>query len=361
MKKKKVFSSLIVMILLSISFTSAYASVKTSRNKEIAKNEVKYESFNGIVKEINASSSEKDTKYVLVEDKEGAQVNFIVNKDTYLVNNDKINIGSEFTGYYNANLPTIMIYPAQYKAEVVLIKNAVHNFKVDLFDKDLISADRLLKLNIGKDTEVVKEDGTKYTGELSNHKLVVYYDFMTKSLPAQTTPVKVVVLSDTILPDDENRSYYGAFTGTVTKITDLGKGSFKIDLKSQDEEEATFTVSDETYRTNEEKIEIGSIVTGYYDAKLMTIMLYPMQYIAEVIDVVKADYNVKVDYFDRKLVSSDGKLKIHIDSNIPVINEDGTVYKGRPIKKNLVVIYGNSTKSIPAQTHPIKIVVLSDK
>jgi hypothetical protein len=258
---------------------------------------------------------------------------------------------------------TIMIYPPQYEAKVILVMNQVFNIKVDHFDKDLVSADGTLKLNISKETEVILENGTKFTGDLSNRKLVVFYDISTKSIPAQTSPLKVVVLSEPELPDDEHRAYYGSFTGTVKELIELDakKGTFKITVVNKDGEEANFTISEETYRTNNEKIQVGSVVTGYFDAKIMMIMIYPMQYMAEVIDVQKSNHNIKVDYFDHKLISSDGTLKLKINKNNEVIYQDGTSFKGNPINRNLVVIYDTSTKSIPALTTPIKVIVLSDK
>ena len=362
MRMKKAISSLFALLLITITATTAYAAgSSTSEGKTKDTHEVKYEAFTGIVKEVNAATTLQDTNYVLVENKDGAEVNFIVNKDTYLVNNEEIALGSEFTGYYDANQMAIMIYPPQYKAEVAVIKNKTTNIKVDLFDQELTSADHFLKLNIGKDTKIVKEDGSTFQGELANRKLVVFYDYMTKSIPAQTTPTKVVVLSDPLTPDEEIKAYYGAFTGTVTKITKLDQNSFKLDLKSEDEMEATFTVSEETYRTNSEKIMVGSTVTGYFDATLMMAMIYPMQYIAEVLDVAVPDHNIKVDYFNRKLLSSDGSLKLHINSATEVINQDGSVFKGRPVNQHLVVIYDVATKKLPAQTHAIKVIVLSQE
>ena len=125
--------------------------------------------------------------------------------------------------------------------------------------------------------------------------------------------------------------------------------------------EALFTITKDTYSTNKEKISVGSVVTGYYDAKVFRIMIYPAQYEAEVVDVEIAKHNVKVDYFDNMLTSADNMLTIKNGKNTELIYMDGSKYKGKPVKTNLVVIYDKSTRSIPAQTEPIKVIVLEQR
>jgi hypothetical protein len=256
-----------------------------------------------------------------------------------------------------------MIYPPQFEAVAIQVSNQEQNLKVDLFDANLTSADHMLKLNISKDTLVVTKDGKVFNGDLANRKLAVFYRTSTKSIPAQTTPSKVVVISDPIVPDNDNQSYYAAFTGTVTKIEPQknDKSKSTITLKDKDGNKALFTISKDTYYTNNEKIVVGSEVTGYYDTKVFRIAIYPPQYEAEVIDVKNTAHNVKLDYFDQKLTSADGKLKLKIGKSTEVLYWNGKKYKGNPVKSYLIVIYDKTTKSKPAQTEPLKIIVLEDK
>jgi hypothetical protein len=154
------------------------------------KSEPYFNFFNGTVTKI-------DSKFIHVQSPNGSEANFIVSKDTYIVNDAKIVEGSVITGYYDANAPMIMIYPPQYNVEVIVVEGSTDlNVKVDVFNKDLISSDNFLKLNISDETELVWEDGTAFKGSLENRNLVVLYGISTKSIPAQTTPEKVVVLFD---------------------------------------------------------------------------------------------------------------------------------------------------------------------
>jgi hypothetical protein len=77
--------------------------------------------------------------------------------------------------------------------------------KVDLFDNDYVSSDNSLKLNISDDTVIVSENGEAFTGELADRKLVVVYGPSTRSIPAQTTPEKIVVLDEDVIEDADNQ------------------------------------------------------------------------------------------------------------------------------------------------------------
>ncbi|WP_053956800.1 copper amine oxidase N-terminal domain-containing protein [Inediibacterium massiliense] len=166
-----------------------------------AKAQSYFNSFTGVVKEIRDL---ENRKAIMIENKDGSLGNMIVSEDTYIVDDKKIEVGATITGFYKANAPMIMIYPPQYNAEVIVVNDQEQNLKVDEFDKDLISADYSLKLNISKDTKIITQDEKEFTGDLQNRKLIVFYDISTRSIPAQTTPTKIIVLFEkaVTLPED---------------------------------------------------------------------------------------------------------------------------------------------------------------
>jgi hypothetical protein len=65
-----------------------------------------------------------------------------------------------------------------------------------------------------------------------------------------------------------------------------------------------------------------------------------------------------VDYFNSDLVSSDGRIKLNIFPNTPTLLENGQLFTGNPLERNLIVVYGATTRSIPAQTTPYYIIVM---
>ena len=170
-------------------------------------NKVVFGSFTGTVVRISESEHAEGVKYYAVENDENAPATIVVTSNTYILDNEEISVGSKITGYYNANAPMIMIYPPQYSTEVVAVEREDRNVKVDLFDKDYISSDNSLKLNISEDTVIVSENGEAFTGELADRKLVVVYGPSTRSIPAQTTPEKIVVLNEDIIENVENDDF----------------------------------------------------------------------------------------------------------------------------------------------------------
>jgi hypothetical protein len=216
MKSKKILAGLLTASILSLNTITAFAAdtVQIMPVSDIGQirgispikaelpslQEFKFGSFTGKVKAITDFEGVEGSKFILVESSEGTEANIIISKDTYVLNNAKIAIGAVITGFFNANAPMIMIYPAQYNAEVVVVDNKDGNTKVDIFDKDMVSSDKSLKLNISDTTEIILQDGTAFKGELANRKLVVSYGASTRSIPAQTTPDKIVVLFEKVTP-----------------------------------------------------------------------------------------------------------------------------------------------------------------
>jgi hypothetical protein len=155
---------------------------------------------------------------------------------------------------------------------------------------------------------------------------------------------------------------YESITGTVVGIRDHGEeGSKFISIGSEDEVTANIIVSKDTYIVDDAEIAVGSVVTWFFDASKPMIMIYPAQYHPEVVAVEKDGQNLKLDIFDEDLVSSDSNLKLNISGETRIVSPDESPFGGEPAGKKLLVIYGASTRSIPAQTNPEKIVVFPDE
>ncbi|MFJ5564331.1 stalk domain-containing protein [Lysinibacillus xylanilyticus] len=144
----------------------------------------------------------EDSTYYTVKEDENTNV-FVVNDDTLVFNNTgkevKLQKGDKVTAYTYANKPMLMIYPPQYNPEVIIVETKeMGTVEVDFFNKELVNTDNTLKLNVGKETEIISLSGKKVKAEdLAEQHLLVFYTIATMSIPAQTPPSKVVVL-DTI-------------------------------------------------------------------------------------------------------------------------------------------------------------------
>ena len=129
-----------------------------------------------------------------VEGEDESFVNFMITPATFVVDYEQLNVGMTATFYYRGDAPAPLIFPPQYSAVVVVPKQEERSVYVGNFDEELISADVSLQLNMDDTVEVVTTNNQKFLGNPANKDLVVIYTNTTRSIPAQTTPIKVVVL-----------------------------------------------------------------------------------------------------------------------------------------------------------------------
>lgn len=160
---------------------------------------IRFGSFSGIVMEINEfwiGDNDISGCYQLmtVQNRDGSIVNFVVSPSTYFVEHAMVSEGDMVTGYYNADAPVPLIYPAQFRALVVVKHMRNINVKLDYFDNRLLSSDGLLRLNPSLQTEVILTNDQAFLNNPANHNLIVIYGPSTRSIPAQTTPYQIVVL-----------------------------------------------------------------------------------------------------------------------------------------------------------------------
>lgn len=158
-----------------------------------------FHSFHGTITEItnfNASQGGKKgcTKLFTLRNNMGVIVNFVVSPSTYFVDHETLVVGDRVTGYYDANAPAILIYPPQYQAIVMVKDNPNQNVKVDFFNSQLQSSDGQLQLNLSPNTHVLLTNGQFFSEYPGNRDLIVYYGPTTRSIPAQTTPYRIIVL-----------------------------------------------------------------------------------------------------------------------------------------------------------------------
>ena len=158
-------------------------------------------SFEGIVKEI---TEEGDNLRVLVtkEDKEeslilniGETVLILGQENQNILLKSDIKLNAKVSAKYHKNTPMGLSYPGFLTPNVLVLKSDEGTVFVEHFDNELLSADNELKLNVSDETPIIDTKGMALTKEdLYNRDLVVFYNIMMPSLPAQTNPTKIIVL-----------------------------------------------------------------------------------------------------------------------------------------------------------------------
>lgn len=158
---------------------------------------VNFKSHRGVVTQINdfntGQNGEDCYKLMTVDGENGGIVNFVISPSTYFVNSEIVSIGDRITGYYDGDAPVPMIYPPQYRALVVAKENDYQNVKVDFFDEHLVSSDGQLRLNLSVYTPILLINGQPFSRYPANRNLIVTFGPTTRSIPAQTTPYKIIV------------------------------------------------------------------------------------------------------------------------------------------------------------------------
>ena len=149
----------------------------------------------------------KTTTDVNNKDDQNNTVNLKITDDTLVYDNlgnkkalSDLTDGSKITVFTGSYEPTPLILPVQYTANVIIINGDKEgNVNVDTYladEEGYTNAANNLNIAAADDTKIVDKNEKEYKGDLDKNDLIVFYGASTKSIPAQTTPTKVVVLGE---------------------------------------------------------------------------------------------------------------------------------------------------------------------
>lgn len=130
------------------------------------------------------------------------EYDIIISKDTLILTNTgeqiELKEGQNFTAFVNINKPMITIYPPQYSPEIIIIQTDSKGMVVQgKFNRDFVNDELSLKLNIDEETVMMDLQGnTVSSNEIVNQNILVFYDKTTRSIPAQTSPTKIILLNE---------------------------------------------------------------------------------------------------------------------------------------------------------------------
>ena len=100
---------------------------------------------------------------------------------------------------YSANSPMGMSLPPYLGSVTAVVANAdADNMMVGHFGDDLTDKTNKLQLNISDETRILNMEGAKIklsAEDVKNQDALVFYDITTRSIPAQTTPSLVLLLT----------------------------------------------------------------------------------------------------------------------------------------------------------------------
>lgn len=121
-------------------------------------------------------------------------VNFMVDSGTLVIDSRQLRPGMMVAAFYDSSLPVPLIFPPQYRAQIVTALGRNEQISLNFFDRNLLAEDRSLQLNLAGNTNIETINGQNFTCNPGNQTLLVYYSVTTRSIPPQTTPRRIVVL-----------------------------------------------------------------------------------------------------------------------------------------------------------------------
>ncbi len=125
---------------------------------------------------------------------ENGIVNFMIGPETHIIDNRPLRAGLRVAAFYDASLPVPLIFPPQYRAQIVTVLVRDEQIMLNEFDRNLTAKDGSLQLNIARNTIVDTLNGQRVSCNPGNRTLLVYYTTTTRSIPPQTTPRRIVIL-----------------------------------------------------------------------------------------------------------------------------------------------------------------------
>lgn len=125
---------------------------------------------------------------------ENGVIDFVISQETLVIDSRQLRPGMRVAAFYDSSLPVPLIFPPQYRAQIITAINRNEQVMIAFFDRRLLAEDGSLQLNIGGNTVVRTANGQSFTCTPGNRFLLVYYTMTTRSIPPQTTPRKIIVL-----------------------------------------------------------------------------------------------------------------------------------------------------------------------
>lgn len=170
--------------------------------EKVMEDYIKYE---GKIVEVNNNGNNLS---ILVKDNENDPYNgmvFHINEEVILLNDktkefitsDSLKKGMNVSGYYSKDTIMALSMPPQLSPDAIIVRESEEPVFIHVsgFSEELISSDNQLKLLPSEDTIIVDKNGNKVEKEdIKNKDLIVFYTTSTRSIPAQTTPEKIIVL-----------------------------------------------------------------------------------------------------------------------------------------------------------------------
>ena len=219
--------------------------------------EAAFISQSGKVVSVEASVTE-GVQLVTIDNEQGG-LRFAVDSNTIVVNREDgayLTEGMEVAVVYDAFGPMGMSMPPYLGQVTAVVANADAGFfAVGHFDEELTDMKNMLQLNISDKTDIQNLQGARIrltAEDVKNQDALVFYGATTRSIPAQTTPSFVLLLTTAEVPTGETELETAEMvplreTAEANGYTVKWQGKTKPILLEKDGATMEITVGSDTY------------------------------------------------------------------------------------------------------------------
>lgn len=148
-------------------------------------------------------------------------------------------------------------------------------------------------------------------------------------------------------------------TGTITDITiqegDCCSQNISMEVEGQP---VNMILNADTLVVDSMRLMPGMRIAAFYDAMQPVPLIYPPQYRAMLITVLRQEEDVSLSWFDETMTAYDQSLKLNLHPCTSLWTLNGQAYQCSPANHYLLVYYSATTRSIPPQTSPSRVIVL---
>ncbi len=232
-----------------------------------------------------------------------------------------------------------------------------------------------MKKNIGKLllTTIIAASALSMSAFAEDSTVVGYGDPVSAEVAANAAEDGIMLINETAETTPvEVANGYTTKTGKITAITTetTEEGEFLTITTGEGVDGIVFTTSaptvvydakDGSVKTAKDLTEGMEITAVLPSNAIMTMSIPPMTPSAMGFVINAEGTSVMVGKFNDELVNEENKLALNVSEETSIVSITGTkqILTAEDIKGNdCLVIYGATTKSIPAQTSPIKVVIL---
>lgn len=146
--------------------------------------------------------------------------------------------------------------------------------------------------------------------------------------------------------------------GVIVNVTRSGDCCSQMVSLRTDMGIINFHVNADTLVIDNRLLRRGLEIVAYYDSSLPVPLIFPPQYHAQIVVVPSRNQQIMLNHFDRNLLAADQSLKLNIGPNTEVRTVNGQNFRCSPGNQWLLVFYTATTRSMPPQTTPERVIAL---